>query len=101
VQVLYREWQPPPQPMVDEQGNPIETPICPQCSGIGYFQRTGLFELLEVSDTLKETLVKQPQLDVLTKIAREGGHRTLQDEGILSVCFGTTSLTEMQRVLKQ
>lgn len=101
VQVLYREWQPPPQPMVDEDGKPIETPICPQCSGIGFFQRTGLFEMLEVSDTFRETLLKQPQLDVLTKIAREGGHRTLQDEGILSVCFGTTSLTEMQRVLKQ
>lgn len=101
VQVLYREWQPPPQPMVDENGNPIETPICPQCAGIGYFGRTGVFELLEVTDELREAMVKQPQLDALTKIARAGGHRTLQDEGILSVCFGTTSLTEMQRVLKQ
>lgn len=101
VQVLYREWQPPPQPMVDAEGKPIETPICPQCSGIGYLGRTGLFEFLEVNDALKETIVKQPQLDALNNVARQHGHRTLQDEGILSVCLGTTSLTEMQRVLKQ
>lgn len=101
VQVLYREWQPPPQPMVDEQGNPIQPPICPQCGGIGYFGRLGIFEFLEVSDPLRQAIIKQPQLEALQQVAKSAGHRGLQDEAILSVCLGHTSLTEIQRVLKQ
>lgn len=100
VQALYREWQPPPQPPVDEQGNPIPPQICPKCAGIGYFERTAIFELLNVNDQMRQTLVKQPDLAVLQKVAKAAGHRGLQEEAILAACLGTTSLTEIQRVLK-
>jgi len=55
---------------------------------------------LEVNDQLREALVKQPKLEVLRQIARASGHRSLQEEGILLVAQGITSLTELQRVLK-
>jgi type II secretory ATPase GspE/PulE/Tfp pilus assembly ATPase PilB-like protein len=45
-------------------------------------------------------LVKEPKLEVLRNIARANGHRSLQEEGILLVAQGLTSLTELQRVLK-
>ena len=110
VKVLFREWQaPPPDPEEDKKKKkkqlpPGACPLCelvgPQCHGIGYHGRTGIFELLEVNDQLREALVKQPKLDVLRKIARASGHRGLQEEGILLVAQGTTSLNELQRVLK-
>ncbi len=110
VQALYREWQPPPPDPEREKKEmkeglpPGACPLCrqegPQCGGIGYRDRTGIFELLEVTDQIREALVKQPKLDVLRKIARAGGHRGLQEEGIVLVAQGTTSLTELQRVLK-
>jgi type II secretory ATPase GspE/PulE/Tfp pilus assembly ATPase PilB-like protein len=109
VKVLYREWQPPPPDPEEEKQKkpplpPGACPLCeqvgPHCGGIGYRGRTGIFELLDVNDKIREALIKQPKLDVLRTVARASGHRTLQDEGILLVAKGTTSLNELQRALK-
>ena len=89
VQQLYR----PPKP------EEIEKP-CQTCQGIGYHGRTGIFELLEVTDQMREILAKQPSLDLLKKAARADGQRSLQEEGILLVAKGVTSLPELMRVLK-
>jgi general secretion pathway protein E len=95
VQTLYRERQPLP-PDSKEKRLP-----CTQCADIGYFGRTAIFELLVINDKLREALAKTPQLDALKKVAKASGHRSLQDEGIVLVALGVTSLTELQRVLKQ
>ncbi len=110
VKVLYREWTPPPpDPEEDKKKKKKQLPpgaceLCelegPHCYGIGYRGRTGIFELLDVNDELREALVKQPKLEVLRNIARKSGHRSLQEEGILLVAQGLTSLNELQRVLK-
>ncbi len=108
VKVLYREWQPPPEEEEEKKGRkklpPGACPICeqegPLCHGIFYRGRTGIFELLEVTDPLRKALVQQPKLETLRKIAREQGHRGLQEEGILLVARGLTSLNELQRVMK-
>ncbi len=63
--------------------------------------RTAIFELLEVTDQLREAIIKQPKIEVLKKVARATGNRSLQEEGILLVAQGVTSLEELQRVLKQ
>jgi type II secretory ATPase GspE/PulE/Tfp pilus assembly ATPase PilB-like protein len=91
VQAFY---QPPPLP---------EDPklICKVCRGIGYKGRTAIFELLVVDDQFRDALVKQPQIEALKKVARAAGQRGLQEEGIVLVAKGLTSLQELQRVLKQ
>jgi type II secretory ATPase GspE/PulE/Tfp pilus assembly ATPase PilB-like protein len=90
VQVLYRA------PKPEERDKP-----CPACHGIGFNGRTGIFELLEVNDEVRQVLSKQPNLDLLKKAARRAGMRSLQEEGILLVAKGVTSLPELMRVLKQ
>lgn len=74
---------------------------CQVCGGIGFYGRTALFELLEVNDAIREILVKQPQLDLLRKASRAAGMRSFQEEGLLLVAKGVTSLAELQRVLKE
>jgi type II secretory ATPase GspE/PulE/Tfp pilus assembly ATPase PilB-like protein len=105
IRHLYREWQPPPEEEKRRKPPPGACETCglvgPSCHGLGYLGRTGIFELLTVEDSLREALVKQPKLEVLRQIAKKSGHRGLQEEGILLVAQGTTSLTELQRVLKQ
>jgi type II secretory ATPase GspE/PulE/Tfp pilus assembly ATPase PilB-like protein len=54
-----------------------------------------------VDDKVREILLKQPQLDLLRKAARAAGMRTFQEEGLLLVAKGVTSLAELQRVLKE
>jgi type II secretory ATPase GspE/PulE/Tfp pilus assembly ATPase PilB-like protein len=90
VQSLYRV----PKP------EEIEKP-CKECGGMGFLGRTGLFELLVVDDKIREILVKQPNLDLLRRAARAAGMRTFQEEGLLLVAKGVTSLAELQRVLKE
>ncbi len=90
IEHLYR----PPKP--EEIDKPCQT-----CQGLGYKGRTGVFELLVVTDKMREILVKQPKLDLLKKAARAARQRSLQEEGILLVAKGITSVPELMRILKQ
>jgi len=73
---------------------------CEECKDLGYKGRTAIFELLVVDDAMRAALATQPKLDVLRATARQSKHRTLQDEGLLMVAKGITSLPELLRVLK-
>lgn len=102
VQVLYQEYKPPPpEECVDEKGNPIVIPVCQKCNGIGYAGRTGLFELLVIDDSIRAALTNPPNLETIKRVAKAAGHRSIQEEGILQVAQGVTSIAELQRVLKQ
>jgi len=90
IEQLYR----PPK------GEEINKP-CVTCQGLGYKGRTGVFELLVITDQMRELLVKQPKLPLLKKAARASRQRSLQEEGILLVAKGITSVPELMRVLKQ
>lgn len=103
-------YQPPPKVLqqlgipagkVEAFYRPPEAPeeVCRDCGGIGYRGRTGIFELLMVNDAIREVLVKSPKTDLLRAAARKGGMRSLQQEGLLLVLKGVTSLAELMRVL--
>lgn len=99
VSTFYKEWTPPPpEQQVDAKGRPIEIQICQKCHGIGYLGRTGIFELLVINDQIRDTMVKQANADLIRRTAKATGHRGIQEEAILLVAQGVTSLTELQRV---
>ena len=101
VQKLYQPFvPPPPDQRVDAKGNPIEIEICTDCNGRGYRGRMALFEVLEVSDPLRKAILQNPNTDAVRKAAASLGHRGFQQEGILSVVLGLTSLQEVQRILQ-
>ena len=91
VDTFYRE----------PQNRSEEDEVCAQCGGIGYRGRTAIFEFLIVDELLRESLIKQPKVEIMRKIAKQSGNRTLQEEGIVLVARGITSLAELQRILKQ
>ena len=94
VEALYR----PPTEPIDPKHPDV---VCDQCQGVGYFGRTGIFELLFVDDDLRQLLVSSPKLETLRATARKAKHRSLQEEGVLLVARGVTSIQELLRVLKQ
>ena len=98
VQMLYREKQPPQPGQEKKRGQPE---ICPACRGLGYKGRIAIFEFLVLDDKLRQALAKQPKVEIIKQLAKAAGNRSLQEEGILLVALGTTSLAELQRVLKQ
>lgn len=100
VQALFQPYfPPPPEQRVDAKGNPIEIPICPRCGGRGYYGRVAVFELLVMTDELRAAVLANPRPEYVVQAARQGGFLTMQEEGILSVATGLTSLQELQRVL--
>lgn len=101
VQVLYREKQPLPPGQPPPPKKKGEPEICPACRGLGYRGRTGIYEVLVVDDKIRQALAKQAAVEQIRQLARQAGHRSLQEEGILLMALGTTSLAELQRVMKQ
>lgn len=98
---LFNQYQlPPPAQRVDEKGQPIEFPPCETCGGIGYIGRIAVFELLEMSDPLREFIKKNPDPASIEKAAVKLGKKTLAMEAYQLVLLGVTSLAEVQRVLK-
>ena len=85
--------------MVDEEGK--EIPVCKTCYGIGYRGLTGIFELLEMSDPVRKAMIENPHITNLMAAARSAGHVSIREMGIVLVAKGTTSLEELQRVLKK
>jgi len=85
IQALYR----PPTPKEDKKPE-----ICKECGGVGYKGRTAIFELLEVGDNVRKVLANAPKLDLLRQAAKKDSMRSLQEEGILLVAKGVTSLPE-------
>ncbi len=100
VHTLYQPYiPPPPEQRVDAQGKPLEIEICKRCDGRGYYGRVGIFELLKMNDDIRQALLKNPAVSSVLPVARKSGFLTLQEEGVLAVAQGLTSLQELQRVL--
>lgn len=92
IEVLYKQFEPDPEK---------PQPPCKQCSGIGYFGRIGIIECMLVDDQIRAVLQAKPSVEAVRTAARKAGMKTLQEEGILHVLQGITSLPELMRVLKE
>jgi type II secretory ATPase GspE/PulE/Tfp pilus assembly ATPase PilB-like protein len=106
VEVLFQEKQPLSQAELDalKAQKQEPPPPCYHCGAIGYRGRTGVFELVEATPEFKKALKERPQAEVLMQIAKKdgakSGARGIQEEAILAVAKGDTSIQELQRVLR-
>jgi type IV pilus assembly protein PilB len=68
---------------------------CPECSQTGYRGRQGLFELMALTDALRELITKRSPTLVLKQKAVEQGMRTLRDDGMRAIFDGLTTIEEV------
>lgn len=73
---------------------------CDYCQGTGYYGRIGIFELLEVNDTIRDLIRSNPSVQLITAEARKNGMRRLQEDGLAKVLKGYTSVKELLRVTR-
>jgi len=72
---------------------------CEQCRGRGFRGRTGLYEVLPMTEALTEAILRRAPVEELTDIAVEGGMRTLLADGIRKAVEGLTTIEEVMRVV--
>ena len=72
---------------------------CPACFQTGYLGRSGIFEIMEINDTLRELIFQQIAKDVLSRVAADLGMRTLRQSAVDKVLEGATTLEEVFRVV--
>lgn len=73
---------------------------CPYCYHTGYRGRTAVFEVMMLSSAEKRLIAdNRPRSELIDLLAKEGGFRTLSENCAELVLNGTTSLSEMVRVI--
>ena len=71
---------------------------CAECRGSGYRGRLGIFEFLEVTPEIQESVMRQEPVSTLLGIAQAQGYRNLREDGLLKARRGLTSTDEVLRV---
>jgi type IV pilus assembly protein PilB len=71
---------------------------CPRCGQTGYKGRIGIYQLLEMSETLEQLAVQKASREDIERAAIAEGMRTLWDDGLAKVASGLTSIEELTRV---
>ena len=71
---------------------------CSQCLNTGYKGRKAIYEIMEVTDSLRRIMLRTADSNELRQEAVANGMRTLKGDGCLKAMQGITSLTEVTRV---
>jgi type IV pilus assembly protein PilB len=70
---------------------------CAVCNNTGYKGRMAIFEMMLLTDRVKELIMKSASTEQLRMVAREQGMRTLRESGLLGIFDGHTSIEEVVR----
>ncbi|MGN6609127.1 MAG: GspE/PulE family protein [Jatrophihabitans sp.] len=72
---------------------------CNFCSHTGYLERIGIYELLTLTDAMREMILDRTSHDQFRKVAIANGLNTLQDQAVELVASGTTTVSEAMRTI--
>jgi type IV pilus assembly protein PilB len=95
----------PPEALIDIGFTPEESKTvkaskgkgCERCNGTGYKGRAGLYEVMEITDELRELILVGASALELKKKAVEGGMFTLRRSGLIKIAAGITTIEEVIR----
>jgi type IV pilus assembly protein PilB len=71
---------------------------CGRCGGTGYKGRVGLYEVMPVSEEIRELVLERASADQVAEVALREGMRRLREDGLEKVKMGRTSVAEVVRV---
>ena len=71
---------------------------CDKCRQTGYKGRLGIYELLELNETLRNMISTGAVLDDIRRAAQEGNMATLRGDGLAKIAAGLTTVEEMMRI---
>ncbi len=72
---------------------------CRACAGTGYLGRTGVYELLEVGDPVRDAIATGASSVQIAQLAASTGYRPMHADALAKVLAGVTSFEELTRVI--
>lgn len=97
-----KEESTPPAELIKELGiknkKVYKAKGCKKCRMTGYYGQTAIYEILPVTNELKELVAKNSHPHVIKKFAREQGMNTLRENAIKKVNEGVTCIEEALRI---
>jgi type II secretory ATPase GspE/PulE/Tfp pilus assembly ATPase PilB-like protein len=100
-------YKPDPEAVALLAGRPVGRTVlerghgCAKCRETGYHGRTGLFELLALSEDARQAFSRVEDVPRLREMAREQGMVTLREDGWRKVQAGLTTVEEVLRVVQE
>jgi len=82
----------------DYDGTLMQAKGCEQCNQTGYIGRFAILELLEISEEIRKLIIDQGNDFEIFAKEGENGFITLQEDGMLKVLQGLTTMEEIHRV---
>jgi type IV pilus assembly protein PilB len=76
---------------------PKETKDCPD----GYKGRSGIHEILKVTDTIKELIIRNATVEEVEAQAKKEGMMTMMEDGLFKAVQGVTTIEEVLRVISE
>ena len=70
---------------------------CPFCNGTGYKGRVAIFELMIITDNIRELISKNATTSLIREEAIKEGMQLLKEDGFVKVCQGITTIDEILR----
>ncbi|MDO8589905.1 MAG: GspE/PulE family protein [bacterium] len=72
---------------------------CPECSGLGYKGRIGVYEAILVDSEIEKAVITNPSERDIREAAKNQKLLTLVEDGIIKALMGVTTLEELDRVV--
>src|SRR5579872_2923301 len=104
VRVICKECKTSAGTRLAPDGETIETfrgAGCENCFGTGFRGRVGIFELMELDEELRASIMRNEDASKITALTRKHGMRNLREDGWLKVRRGVTTADEVMRVTQE
>lgn len=82
---------------LDLSGNTYDAVGCKYCHNTGYYERIGIFEILNITEPIKEAIMNGESSIVIRRKALEEGFKPLVLDGFRKIIQGYTNLDELKR----
>jgi type IV pilus assembly protein PilB len=70
---------------------------CPRCNNMGYKGRTGIHELIDVNDDIRDLVSTEASVDEIRNLSRAQGMVSLRESGLKLIFDGVTTIDEVVR----
>ena len=86
---------------LDGSWQPFGPVGCDQCKGTGYKGRVGIYQVMPISDDLRQLIMRAGNAIEIADLARKEGVKDLRQSGLIKVKAGITSLEEIEAITNE